>query len=168
MAYPKPLSEKSLEKKYREAGISAEARDFLHKLFAACANYYGVLCVSTVWDLCKELKGVPPLRKKDIFAFSSIVRREEQPYCVFEIDEIYYDAPRKESSRQIVAGELIGVGYGKFFFFDKLIEERSGRDLRLYDDLLAFADPVPSKYETALRSFLENLTSENDECVSHY
>ena len=37
MSYPKPLSEKSLKRLYTQAGLSTEAYDFLHSLFAACA-----------------------------------------------------------------------------------------------------------------------------------
>ena len=40
MSYPKPLSEKSLKRLYTQAGLSTEAYDFLHSLFAACANLY--------------------------------------------------------------------------------------------------------------------------------
>jgi hypothetical protein len=41
MSYPKPLSEKTIERLYREAGISNEMQTYLHTLFAACANLYG-------------------------------------------------------------------------------------------------------------------------------
>ena len=35
MAYPKPLSEKTLARMYREANIDEEKSEFLHKLFLA-------------------------------------------------------------------------------------------------------------------------------------
>ena len=35
MSYPKPLSEKSLERLYKESGLTKEARTFLHVFFAA-------------------------------------------------------------------------------------------------------------------------------------
>ena len=35
MSYPKPLSEKSLERLYKESGLTKEARTLLHVFFAA-------------------------------------------------------------------------------------------------------------------------------------
>ena len=52
MSYPKPLSEKSLKRLYTQAGLSAEACDFLHSLFAACANLYGAIALRDVWSMC--------------------------------------------------------------------------------------------------------------------
>lgn len=33
MSYPKPLSQKTLNKLYEKAGFSVEVQDYLHKLF---------------------------------------------------------------------------------------------------------------------------------------
>ena len=41
MAYPKPLSEKSLQKMYLQSGINEVKSHFLHQLFKAAANLYG-------------------------------------------------------------------------------------------------------------------------------
>lgn len=38
MAYPKPLSAKSLAKLYEQSKLSKKAIDYLRKFFAACAN----------------------------------------------------------------------------------------------------------------------------------
>lgn len=43
MSYPKPLSEKSLQRKYAEAGLSEEKAGFLRDFFTACTNLYGAL-----------------------------------------------------------------------------------------------------------------------------
>jgi hypothetical protein len=67
-----------------------------------------------VWQIYGELKAAPKLRRKDLLAFSSIVRREEQPYYVFEAQEIFDDDSRSELDRFIVSKELVGVGYGKY------------------------------------------------------
>ena len=45
MPYPKPLSEKSLEKLYKDAGLTNEARSFLYAFFTACANLYGMIAL---------------------------------------------------------------------------------------------------------------------------
>lgn len=60
MSYPKPLSEKSLKRLYTQAGLSTEAYDFLHSLFAACANLYGAIALRDVWSVYQELKSEAP------------------------------------------------------------------------------------------------------------
>ena len=84
MSYPKPLSEKSLNRLYMQAGLSTETCAFLHSLFAACANLYGTIAIRDVWSVYQELKSdVPRIHRRDLIAFSSIVRREVQPYWVY-------------------------------------------------------------------------------------
>lgn len=48
MSYPKPLSQKTLNKLYEKAGFSVEVQDYLHKLFTACVNLYGVITVKNM------------------------------------------------------------------------------------------------------------------------
>ena len=101
MSYPKPLSEKTIERLYHEAGISNEMQTYLHTLFAACANLYGALSLRDTWSLYQGITGAPKIRRKDLIAFSSIVRREKQPYYVFEIEELYTEEPHNELDRHI-------------------------------------------------------------------
>ncbi|MDO5296074.1 MAG: hypothetical protein Q4F00_05430 [bacterium] len=58
------------------------------------------------------MKNAPKLHRKDLLNFSSIARREEQPYFVFGIEELYAEEPHNELNRFIVSKELIGRGYG--------------------------------------------------------
>ena len=70
MSYPKPLSEKSLKRLYTQTGLSTEAYDFLHSLFAACANLYGAIALRDVWSVYRELKSeAPRIRRQDLVAF---------------------------------------------------------------------------------------------------
>ena len=124
MSYPKPLSEKSLNRLYMQAGLSTEACDFLHSLFAACANLYGAIALRDVWSVYQKLKSeAPRIRRYDLIAFSAIVRREVQPYRVYEIEELYTEEPHNDLDRHIVSKELIGAGYGKMFSFYALMDE---------------------------------------------
>lgn len=168
MAYPKPLSEKSLEKLYKEAGLTDEQCSFLHTLFAACANLYGAITMRGVWNICQQLKEAPKLRRKDLLTFSSIARREVQPYYVFEIEELYEDEPHNELDRHIVHKDLIGNGYGKLNLFYDLMDQLDEKPYCLPDDLLSYAAPKPSAVETALYSFLSDLRSTTDECKPKY
>ena len=128
MSYPKPLSEKSLKRLYTQAGLSAEACDFLHSLFAACANLYGAIALRDVWSVYRELKSeAPRIRRQDLVAFSTIVRREVQPYRVYEIEELYTEEPHNNLDRHIVSKELIGTGYGKMSSFYVLMRHHPHR-----------------------------------------
>lgn len=112
MSYPKPLSEKSLNRLYMQAGLSTETCAFLHSLFAACANLYGTIALRDVWSVYQELKSdVPRIHRRDLIAFSSIVRREVQPYWVYEIEELYTEEPHNDLDRHIVSKELIATVY---------------------------------------------------------
>ena len=160
MSYPKPLSEKSLNRLYMQAGLSTETCAFLHSLFAACANLYGTIALRDVWSVYQELKSdVPRIHRRDLIAFSSIVRREVQPYWVYEIEELYTEEPHNDLDRHIVSKELIGAGYGKMFSFYALMDERDDRPYCVPDDFLSYAEPTASVEEKSLADFIGNLKS---------
>lgn len=116
MSYPKPLSEKSLNRLYMQAGLSTETCAFLHPLFAACANLYGTIALRDVWSVYQELKSdVPRIHRRDLIAFSAIVRREVQPYRVYEIEELYTEEPHNDLDRHIVSKELIVLAMVRCF-----------------------------------------------------
>ena len=166
MSYPKPLSEKSLKRLYTQAGLSTEARDFLHSLFAACANLYGAIALRDVWSIYQELKkDAPQIHRRDLIAFSAIVRREVQPYRVYEIEELYTEEPHNDLDRHIVSKELIGAGYGKMFPFYALMDERDDRPYCVPDDFLSYAEPTASAEEKSLADFIGNLKSTAKECA---
>ena len=166
MSYPKPLSEKSLERLYTQAGLSTEACDFLHSLFAACANLYGAIALRDVWSVYQELKsGAPRIHRRDLIAFSTIVRREVQPYRVYEIEELYTQEPHNDLDRHIVSKELIGAGYGKMFSFYALMDELGNQPYCVPEYFLSYAVPPASAEESVLSNFIGNLKSTAKECA---
>ena len=166
MSYPKPLSEKSLERLYTQASLSTGACDFLHSLFAACANLYGAIALRDVWSVYQELKSeAPRIRRYDLIAFSAIVRREVQPYRVYEIEELYTEEPHNDLDRHIVSKELIGAGYGKMLSFYALMDECDDRPYCVPDDFLSYAEPTASAGEKSLADFIGNLKSTATECA---
>ena len=167
MPYPKPLSEKSLNRLYMQAGLSMETCAFLHSLFAACANLYGAIALRDVWAVYHELKSKPPrIHRRDLIAFSSIVRREVQPYWVYEIEELYTEEPHNDMDRHIVSKELIGAGYGKMFSFYALMDELSDHPYCLPNNFLSYAVPSASAEEKSLADFIGNLKSTATECAT--
>ena len=166
MSYPKPLSEKSLERLYIQAGLSTEACDFLHSLFAACANLYGAIALRDVWSVYQELKsGAPRIHRRDLIAFSTIVRREVQPYRVYEIEELYTEEPHNDLDRHIVSKELIGAGYGKMFSFYALMDELGNQPYCVPEYFLSYAVSSASAEESVLSNFIGNLKSTAKECA---
>jgi len=158
MAYPKPLSEKSIERMYLQAGLSVESRVFLHKLFTACSNLYGVISVRSIWDLYRKMQDTAPkLRRKDVIAFSAITRREVQSYYVFELSELFSAEKNFDLDRLVVNRALVGAGYGKYNRFYSLMDELRDVPFYLPEDILAYADPVMESQEKALLKFLGNL-----------
>lgn len=165
MTYPKPLSEKSLMKKYDEAKISEEEKAFLHRLFAACADLYGVISVDEIYELyreCSATDSFPRISKSKMISFSEIARRETLPYYVFEINEVYDDENPKKGERLVITRELVGKGYYRFVRVYTVVEERSRFDRYVPEDLLAPHDTYTSTEEIKLKSFLDRLESTAD------
>ena len=69
MAYPKPLSEKSLARLYAQSGLSEKQIDYLHRFFRACANLYGAIDLHAVWDLYREELMSMRIHRKDFYFF---------------------------------------------------------------------------------------------------
>lgn len=160
MYYPKPLSEKSLDKLYKESGLTTEQTDFLHKLFCAAANLYGVIPLAHLWEVYKDLSekaDVPKVKRKDMIAFSGIARREVQPYYVSEIDELYTEEKRKDLDRQIILRSLIRSGGGGLVVFYDLVEKQFEKPYYVPEDLLDFAEIKETEENRKLRTFLGNL-----------
>ena len=158
MAYPKPLSEKALQRLYKESGLDTRAQGFLHDFFAACANLYGAIELRDAWDVYQQIsEDKPKLRRKDLVAFSAITRREEQPYYVFETEEVYSEENHNELSRLIVSKDLLRGGYGKFIWLYKVMEQAVNYPPCVPIDFLSYASPKPEKEETELLHFLGRL-----------
>lgn len=160
MSYPKPLSEKSLLKRYADAGISEEKAGFLRDFFAACTNLYGAFHAFEAWEVYKELScktKTPALHRKDMYAALGILRRESLPYYVLEADEVYSEEPRTDRLRVIASRELIGRGYGKLFPFYQLMETLMDQPFFVPKNLLAYKDGMFDESPGELIAFLEEL-----------
>ena len=166
MAYPKPLSQKSLDKMYAQAEIDVEMSDYLHKLFAACANLYGAICVRDIWELFHNNEDFPQkLRQKDLIAFSAIARREVQPYHIYEVDEMYSNEKRKELYRMVIHQDLVLYGPNRFYRAYEVLDKAYKHPPYVPADILKFAEPFKTAQEEALERFLGRLRVTMDEYV---
>lgn len=168
MAYPKPLTQKSLEKRYKEAGLNEEKISFIRTFFTACVNLYGSIQVCYAWDVYKELAGkisCVKLLRKDLLNAAGIMRREPNRFQVYEAEELYEGLRNSDLHREIVHPEMIGYGYGKNNFFVRLKNHTNEVGFYIPEDFMSYADPDYSRteQEEALRAFVGNLVVNMDE-----
>ena len=169
MAYPKPLSERTLKKMYLDAGINDEQKDFLHTLFNASMNLYGAAMLRDIWQVYvaySKTHAVPKIRRRMLLDFSMITRREDQPYQILELDEVYEADTKTELDRLLVSKALIGKGYGKYFLLYELVDRQRNHSFYVPDDMERFAENVSEPEEKAFSEFISGLRSTARECKS--
>ena len=160
MAYPKPLAEKTISRMYADAKINDDKKEFLHTLFQASANLYGSIEIGELWSVYKTLAKEIPITgvtKKEMIAFSGIVRREDVPYDVFEIDEVYCEEKRKDTDRFLVTKEMVGGGYGKFRSLWNLHEIQLDKEPYIPENLLDYVRNEMTEGQRKFLTFLGNL-----------
>ena len=160
MAYPKPLSEKTISRMYADAKINDNKRKFLHTLFQASANLYGSIEIGELWAVYQTLVEEMPITrvtKKEMIAFSGIVRREDVPYYIFEIDEVYCEEKRKDTERFLVTKAMVDDGYGKFRPLWNLHEIQLDKEPYVPENLLDYARDEMTEGQRKLLAFLGNL-----------
>lgn len=171
MSYPKYLSMKSLEKRYRDAGISESKIQFLKDLCLSCMNLYGVIHAEQIWDVYKEFSektAAPKIQRKELYTALGIFRREDLPYYVFEADEIYTEEPRTDKYRLLVSKQLVGGGYGKYTSVYRLIENALDKPFFVPENLLEYKEPVPDERKQKLIEWLSVLSCTQKEFETRY
>ena len=124
----KPLSPKTLEKKYAELGLSEAKLRLLHTYFRCFSNLYGVISVREAWDVFKHYEGLS-VHKKDFVAFSGVVQREAGlPYSVYELQEVFRDEESDiPQDRLIVNNDLVMTGYHRFIQIYATVERQEDK-----------------------------------------
>ena len=169
--YPKPLSEKSLHKKYAELNFSDEKISFLKQFILACTNLYGCISIRDIWEVYKELAeitSVPKIKRTDIIQISEILRREELPYFVYEVDELYCEEPRENLSREFVSKYLVGRGQGKFRLYYYVAESQAYYDYYVPANLLSFVQMPMTDQEKQFLEFIGKLKVTAEEYENEY
>ena len=132
----KPLSPKTLEKKYTELRLSQEKIDLLHDYFLCFTNLYGVISVGEAWNIFREYEGTRLLHKKDFVAFSGIVQREPgHPYTVLERKEVYTGETTEDPAKRLIVNNLlIGTGYYKYVLLYNTVDGQMNKPYYLPDE----------------------------------
>lgn len=162
MSYPKPLSEETLKKMYIEADIDEAKSDFLHKFFLGASNLYGCISISELWDIYfghSYLKKGTKYHKSDFIKFSSIARREDLPYRIYEINDIYEDEERKDIERMIMNKDIIDDfnDTNPFHYYYQIETGKRGKSYYIPDDMLDCVEMKKEKEEIVLEEYLGNL-----------
>lgn len=151
MAYPKPLAQKSIDKMFKD--WNPETVSILHRYFEAFADLYGSIQLKDAWKVFKQFE--PKIHKKQFIEFSTIVRREDVPYYIYEIDEIYCDERRLDTERFIIHKDLLMDGYGKLRRVYDLHEAQLNKPYYNKHDLFAVA--AHRFHDEELRNFIEKM-----------
>lgn len=181
---PKPVSERTLQKKYIELANVTHGRidittdpgrcisSLLHRYFAAFSNLYGVILLQNAWELfCEaepELVKQKKLLKKDFLAFSDVLRIEALPYYILNWNELDPDASEgNPADRLLVNKKLIRHGYYRFRDLAVLMESQADKPYALLkkEEYRAWAAPDcfrKSSYAQDMLHFLENLRVATD------
>ena len=132
----KPLSLKTLEKKYAELGLSKEKVSLLHDYYRCFANLYGLITVREAWDVFRHYEGIGLLHKKDFVAFSGVVQREAGlPYAVLEMKEVFSgETTENPADRLIVHNDMIGSGHVKYQLIYNTDAQQNGKPYYLPDN----------------------------------
>ncbi len=161
MTFPKPLGEKTLQRMYKDAGLTEEKVEYLHALFEGAANLYGAILLGDLWAVYETLTYRNPetirIKKKELCAFSSIVKREKHDYFVYEADELYSRERRSDMNRILVNNRL--RAYERYTPFYRVFEAQEGKPFYVPDDLVDIKGPIITEEEERLREYLEDLTS---------
>lgn len=163
MVYPKPLNKKTIERMCRESGLTEREREFLSGLFEGAASLYGIIQLKDLWKVYKELSGkteTPKIQRKDIYAISSILRREELDYRIYEIDELYTREKRDDKERFIVSRDILAGPRLDIFY--KLLHQQCDKPFYVPDNLVSIKGRVTGEEETELKNYLDNLVSNSD------
>lgn len=151
LAYPKPLSEKTITKLF--STWDPHTVEVLHTYYEAFSNLYGIVQLKEAWKVFKHFE--PKIHKKQFLEFSAIVRRENVPYYIYEINELYSEEKSYDTERYIVNKQIIPVGYGKLHHFYNLVDEQVGKPLYALPDFLEAASH--RLHDKELRTFLEKM-----------
>lgn len=165
MSYPKPLQEKTLERRWAQTGLPGETIQFIRDFVEAAAELYGYIEAQALWNIYRSLvetEDVPYFHKKDLFAAMGLLRREEHNYFVFEVDELF-DLERDDKKRFVVNKKLVRKGYDKFELFYSLYENTRNVDYFVPYDFL-MVPSVMTDAEEALLLFLSRLKSVEGPC----
>ncbi len=117
----KPLSPKTLEKRYKETNITMDLLERLQTYFLCFSNLYGVISGKEAFQIYSfyEPEGV---KKVKFRRFAEVAARDTKPYVIVDIAELYDEKPG--SDYLIINKKLISEGYYKWYMVYQVVSAR--------------------------------------------
>lgn len=162
---PKPLSQKTIEKKYSELGLPKVTIERLHTYFLCFANLYGVISLREAWEIFKKYEGLS-VRKKDFVAFSGIVQREAgHPYSILELREVFGGEDSDDPQERLITNNKLILHYSnKYVYIYALNRRQAGKPIYLPDKQFFLSFTQDRFYMTPegqrMKAFIEGLKTD--------
>lgn len=169
-SYPKRLLDKTMKKRYADAGFDEEKLDFLHKFFQAAVNIYGVIELVDLAQIYEDIKGknhYPDISDDEFIDFAEMVRREKVPYYVFEQHELFKNGIDLEFERILVNADLLGPDGLKSL--EGVYNVYFSEYANVYwepEDMLAYTGHQQEKEELDMLAYFTQLGSRDAKIVS--
>lgn len=169
-SYPKRLLDKTMKKRYADAGFDEEKLDFLHKFFQAAVNLYGVIELADLAQIYEDIKDknhYPDISDDEFIAFAELVRREKVLYYVFDQHELFKNGIDFEFGQILVNEDLLGSdglkaleGVYNVYFSEYASEYWEP------EDMLAYSGHQQEKEELDMLAYFTQLGSRDAKIVS--
>lgn len=156
MSYPKPLAKKSIDKMLSK--YTTEKAEMLYQYYEAFANLYGAVFLISAWQILKTYN--TGITKTEFMEFSSIVRREEHDYRVYEQNEVYSEEEQETEYRIIAHRKLILDGYGSFTRVYSILESQMNYPPFIPEDLRYYSKIRMPKEWNELKTTIGNIKAE--------
>lgn len=169
-SYPKRLLDKTMKKRYADAGFDEEKLDFLHQFFQAAVNLYGVIELVDLAQIYEDIKGknhYPDISDDEFIAFAELVRREKVPYYIFEQHELFKNGIDSEFERILVNEDLLGPDGLKSL--EGVYNVYFSEYANVYwepEDMLAYSGHQQEKEELDMLAYFTQLGSRDAKIVS--
>lgn len=167
----KPLSTKTLQKKYIKARISESESVLLHKYMLCFSNLYGCIQIKDLWNVFKQYK--ENITKEKFFDFIDITQREENEYLVVNLNEAYTGETSTETKDKLLVNKCLIKRFDLKFWYlqrlEKFKDVRHGPFVPKKEELLKFDHDVfyENKAGKEMVSFISNLKTSGIERNKH-
>ena len=160
MSIPKPLTAKTLAKRYGDLNIKPQLLEQLSTYFDIFSNLYGIISISDAYGVYSsyEPKGV---KKGKFRKFAEVAARDVKPYVIVDVADIFDYEKGKEML--LVNRKLIAPGYNRWVMTRHVYDCSYDHSLYLPDKEELFEFETDTFWSTAqgirMSKFIKDLKS---------
>ncbi len=131
-----PLSPKTIEKRFKEAGITLNERELLHRYMLCFSNLYGCIEIGVLWNVFKSYKENITMNK--FYDYVDIAQRMDTDFYILNLNEVYTGETSEETENKLLVNKYLVRRFELKFWYIYQLEE--------YKDE-KFGPYIPSKEE---------------------